>query len=125
MIAFIVIGVNLIGLIAGMILGHEAKGNRGMVVGGGIGLVLAYFAQAALLGAEVRASAYADVAASTDCRLQPMIDKALADEVLTKREFTEINDKRSELELADAKAAAIGRRGDADRGCSARNTRNS
>jgi hypothetical protein len=123
LIAFIIIGINLIGLIVGMILGHSAKGNKGMIVGGGIGLVLAYFAQAALLGAEVRASAYADVAASKDCRLKPIIDKALADEVLTKREYTEIRDRSSDLDLADAKAAAIGRRGDANRGCPARNTR--
>jgi hypothetical protein len=124
LIAFFIIGINLIGLIVGIILGHTAKGNKGMIVGGGIGLVLAYFAQAAIQDAEVGASVYADVAATTDCRLKPLIDKALADEVLTKREYTKLRDVKSDLDLADAKAAAIGRRGDDNEGCAARKTRN-
>jgi hypothetical protein len=84
------------------------------LIASAIGGILAplglYGAQAYDRSSEASGIAYESVAASTDCRLKPLIESALDDKYLSRGEYERIREREGELGFADSKGKALGSR---------------
>lgn len=79
-------------------------------IGGILAPLALYGAQSYDRSSEASGIAYESVAASTDCRLKPLIDAALDDKYLSRGEYGRIREREDELSFADSKNRALGSR---------------